>query len=52
MKTPNTIDELKVAITDLINGIPGKMLKKMFWNLQRRVKTCLQNEGGHFEHIL
>ncbi len=52
MKKPNTIDELIVAITDLINEIPRKMLKKVFWNLQRRVKTCLESECGHFEHIL
>ncbi len=52
MKKPNTIDELKVEITDLINGIPRKMLKKVFRNLQHLVKTCLEYEGGHFKHIL
>ncbi len=52
MKKRNTIDELKMAITDLINGIPRKMLKKLFRNRKRWVKTCLENEGGHFEHIL
>ncbi len=52
MKKENTIDELKVAITDLIHGIPQKMFNKVFRKLQRRAKTCLENKGGHFEHIL
>ncbi len=39
-KKPNTNDELKVAITDLINGILRKILKNMFRNSQHRVKTC------------
>ncbi len=48
MKKTNNVVELKVAITDLINGIPQKMLKKLFGNLQHWVKTCLENDGGHF----
>ncbi len=51
MKKTNSIGELKVAIADLINGIPQKMLEKVLRNLQHRVKTSLENEGGHFERI-
>lgn len=49
---PQTIDDLKIAITQRIQEITPSMLKRVSKNMRKRVQLCLQERGGHFEHLL
>ena len=49
---PQTIEELKTAITAKIRAIPKEDCVKVINNFARRVQDCLQRNGGHLEHIL
>ena len=49
---PQTIEELKTAITAKIRAIPKEECVKVIDNFARRVQVCLQRNGGHLEHIL
>ena len=49
---PQTIEELKTAITAKIRAIPKEECVKVIDNLVRRVQVCLQRNGGLLEHIL
>lgn len=49
---PGTIDELKLAITNYTNSITRETLVKVFDNKIKRVNLCIQQNGGHFQHLL
>ena len=49
---PQTIPELKEAITQKINAIPKEECIRVINNFARRIQDCLQQNGGHLEHIL
>jgi len=49
---PHTIDELKMAITELVRNVDRAILNTGFENTVRRVNKCLETGGGHFEHYL
>ena len=49
---PQTIEELKTAITAKIRAVPKKECVKVINNFDRRVQVCLQRNGRHLEHIL
>ena len=49
---PQTIKELKTAITAKIRAIPKEECVKVIDNFARRVQVCLQRNGGHLENIL
>jgi predicted transcriptional regulator len=51
-KSPHTIEELKMAITEHIRNVYRAILNMVFENTVRRVKKFLQTGGGHFEHSL
>jgi hypothetical protein len=48
---PHTV-ELKAAITTHVQQIAPETLLKVFDNMKKRVQTCLQARGGHFQHLL
>lgn len=48
----HNIQELQAAIEHEINNINVETLHNIFENLKRRVQTCLDNNGQHFEHLL
>lgn len=48
----HTLDELKNAIIAAVNDINEEVLANVFANMQRRINLCLENDGGHFEHLL
>lgn len=48
----HNIDELKNAISQAINSISIDTLQKVFENIKQRVQLCIENDGGHFEHLL
>ena len=49
---PQTIEELKTAITAKIRAIPKEECVKVIENFATRVQVCLQVNGGYLEHIL
>jgi len=49
---PRTIDALKANITKEIQAVTADVLPRIFQNMARRVQSCLDANGGHFQHIL
>ena len=48
---PQTIMDLKAAITARIREIPGAECVRVVNNFARRIQECLRQHGGHLEHI-
>jgi hypothetical protein len=49
---PRTLKELKTAITAFIRNISQADLQKVFANKIKRVQTCIDARGHHFQHLL
>jgi hypothetical protein len=49
---PRTIDALKGNITEEIQAVTADVLARTFQNMVRRVKSCMDANGGHFQHTL
>ena len=49
---PRTIDALKANITEEIQAGTADVLARTFQNIARRVQSCLDADGGHFQHML
>ena len=49
---PQSIAELKVAITQRIRSIRREECVRVINNFAHRLQACLQRNGGHLEHIL
>ena len=48
---PQTIDALKANITEEIQAVTADVLARTFQNMAR-VQSCLDANGGHFQHML
>ena len=49
---PRTIDAFKANITEEIQAVTADVLARTFQNMARRVQSCLDANGGHFQHML
>jgi len=49
---PQTIDALKTNITKEILAVTADILAQTFQNMARWVQSCLDANGGHFQHIM
>ena len=49
---PQTIVALKANITEEIQAVTADVLARNFQNIARRVQSCLDANGGHFQHML
>jgi len=49
---PRTIDALKANITEENQAVTTDVLERTFQNMARRVQSCLDANGGHFQHML
>jgi len=49
---PRNIDALKANITEEIQAVTADVLARTFQNMARRVQSCLDANGEHFQHIL
>ena len=49
---PQTIPDLKAAITAAIRAIPTEECGRVIDNFARRIQVCLQRRGAHLEHIV
>ena len=48
---PRNIDALKANITEEIQAVTADVLARNFQNMARRVQSCLNPNGGHFQHM-
>ena len=51
-KKPRTIDALKANITEEIQAVTADVLARTSQNMAGRVQSCLDANGGHFQHML
>jgi len=49
---PRTIDALKANSTEKNQAVTADVLARTFQNMARRVQSCLDANGGHFQHML
>jgi hypothetical protein len=49
---PRTLNELKTAITAYIRNISQADLQKVFVNKIKRIQSCKDARGHHFQHLL
>ena len=49
---PRTTIALKANITEEIQVLAADVLARTFQNMARRVQSCLDANGGHFQHML
>ena len=49
---PRIIETLKANITEEIQAVTADVLARTFQNMARRVQSCLNANGGHFQHML
>jgi hypothetical protein len=49
---PRTIDALKANITEEIQAVIADVLARTFQNMARRVQSCMDANGAHFQHTL
>ena len=49
---PRNIDALKANITEEIQAVTADILARTFQNMARRFQSCLDANGGHFQHML
>ena len=49
---PSSIDNLKIAIREALALIDQDTLSAVTANFEKRIELCIQQQGGHFEHLL
>jgi len=49
---PRTTDSSKANIAEEIQAVTADVLARNFQNITRRVQSCLDANGGHFQHML
>ena len=49
---PITLDQLRSLISQQLQTIDVSLCRKMCRSVRDRMAKCVQNEGGHFEHLL
>ena len=48
----NNMDELKATLIETWNTVSMNIIRKATASWILHLKTCIQNGGGHFEHVL
>jgi len=49
---PTTVTELKTVLQDIWTTLPQQSVDNAVLSFRKRVKACIEAEGGHFEHLL
>jgi len=49
---PKDIPELKSALMKIWNDLPQDEIRKSTDNFRKRLRACVNADGGHFEHLL
>ena len=50
-RKPKMIAELKDALQSIWDDVPQEPIKKAVKDFTKRLKACMQANGGHFEHL-
>ena len=48
---PRTLTDMKDMVDDFCRSLDADLIKKVCRSVHSRAKLCLEQEGGHFEHI-
>ena len=48
----HTLEQMQNAIVQEINNIGVDALHRVYENLERRVRLCLEDNDHHFQHLL
>src|SRR6218665_1944528 len=49
---PKTIAELKAALQLILDEMSQEQINKAVKDFTKRLKACVQVNGGHFEHLM
>jgi len=49
---PQDLQELKSALTKIWDELSQNEICKSITDFRKRLRTCVNTEGGHFEHLL
>jgi hypothetical protein len=49
---PYTFEELKQNIELCISNVTAETLHRVASNMRKRVKACITESGGHFQHLI
>ena len=49
---PSTIKQLKKVVADYFAGLDSDFINKCVRNMKKRAHLCIQENGGHFEHLM
>lgn len=49
---PGTLEDLKVIVEDIASTMSEELLRKIARHTRKRAALCVQENGGHFEHLL
>ena len=49
---PQTINELKVVVENFFSNLSKDYTNKCVFNIKKRAQLCINQNGGHFEHLL
>ena len=49
---PETIEELKVVVENFFSSLSKDFVKDCCLNIKKRAQLCINQNGGHFEHLL
>src|SRR5688572_8383545 len=49
---PQNVAELREVLKTIWNDLPQDSTQKAILAFRKRLKTCIEAEGGHFEHLL
>ena len=51
-KQPENFEELKAYVAEYAASIPEDLVHRVYQNMRKRARACIEAEGGHFEHLL
>ena len=49
---PSNLDELKATVQRFFDSLSPDFVKNCVANIRKRATFCVQENGGHFEHLL
>ena len=52
VRKPRTVDNLKVSIREETASVPQEMLVNVMQNFEKRLRTCVWQEGRHLSDII
>ena len=52
VRKPHTVDDLKVSIREEIATVSQEMLVNVMQNFEKRLRTCVRQEGRHLSYII